>query len=90
MIVDHTNSVVETRSTAAPVRLVVSEGEAAAMLNMAPRTLQGKRLDGSGPPFVRLSDRRIGYAVADLQSWIASRSVRSTSEATVRRIGGGQ
>ncbi len=69
-------------------RLVVSEAEAAAMLSMAPRTLQGKRLDGSGPPFVQLTSRRIGYAVTALENWIASRSVRSTSAATVHRIGG--
>lgn len=70
--------------------LVLNEKEAAVQLGVSARTLQAMRVDGSGPPFVRLSDRRIGYAVAALQSWIASRSVRSTSEATMRRIGGEQ
>lgn len=67
--------------------LVVSEVEAASMLGLAPRTLQGKRLDGSGPPYVQLCGKRIGYAIADLQIWIASRTVRSTADATLRGMG---
>lgn len=69
-------------------RLVFSEKEAACHLGISPRTLQAMRVDGSGPPFVQLTSRRIGYAVTALESWIASRSVRSTSAATVHRIGG--
>ncbi|WP_048846870.1 helix-turn-helix transcriptional regulator [Tanticharoenia sakaeratensis] len=87
MIVEQISVGSDARLMGGHHRLVVSEAEAASMLNMARRTLQGKRLDGSGPPFVQLSDRRIGYAMDALQDWIRSRSVRSTSNATVRRIG---
>ncbi|MCQ8279914.1 helix-turn-helix domain-containing protein [Acetobacteraceae bacterium KSS8] len=72
---------------AEPAALVVDESEAARMLSLAPRTLQAMRLAGSGPRYVQLTVRRIGYPVADLRAWIASRSVASTSEATVARIG---
>lgn len=59
--------------------LIVSEEEAAKLLNLSPRSLQRLRLDGGGPPFVQLSERRIGYAVEALQAWIASRQRASTS-----------
>ena len=62
--------------------LVVTEAEAARTLRLSPRSLQRMRLDGDGPPFCRLSERRIGYAVADLTAWLASRSAASTSAAT--------
>lgn len=64
--------------------LVVTENQAAAMVGLAPRTLQGKRLDGTGPAFVQLTKRRIGYSVQSLREWVASRSVRSTADATTR------
>lgn len=64
--------------------LVVSEKQAAIMVGLGTRTLQKKRLDGTGPAFVQLTERRIGYAIADLQRWISSRSMRSTAEVTVR------
>lgn len=66
------------------VPLVVSEKQAAAMVGLGMRTLQKKRLDGTGPAFVQLTERRIGYLVSEIQSWLSGRSVRSTAEATVR------
>ena len=67
-----------------PAPLVVSERQAAAMTGLGHRTLQAMRLSGNGPAFVKLTERRIGYSVAELQRWISSRSMRSTAEATVR------
>ncbi len=65
--------------------LVVTEFEAAQMLRVSPRTLQRLRLAGGGPPYVPLTPggARIGYPVADLQAWLASRTVASTSAAAV-------
>jgi hypothetical protein len=63
--------------------LVATEEEAARMLRLSVRTMQRLRLDGDGPRFVRLTGRRIGYAIGDLQAWVRARSVASTSEATV-------
>lgn len=62
--------------------LVVTEDEAAKLLRVSVRTLGRLRVDGDGPRFVRLTGRRIGYAVADLEAWIRARAVGSTSEAT--------
>jgi predicted DNA-binding transcriptional regulator AlpA len=68
--------------------LIVTEAEAATMLRLSARTLQRLRLDGNGPRWIRLTGRRLGYAIADLQEWVRSRSIASTSAATVARKAG--
>ncbi|MFT9446924.1 helix-turn-helix transcriptional regulator [Gluconobacter japonicus] len=65
-------------------RRIHSERWAAEFLGLSRRTLQAMRQDGSGPVFVKISERRLGYTLTALQEWIASRSVRSTAEVTVR------
>lgn len=60
---------------------------AAALVNLAPRTLQAKRLDGTGPAFVQLTRRRIGYSLEALRAWVAAQSVKSTAEASVKMEG---
>ncbi|KGB23514.1 hypothetical protein ApDm4_1908 [Acetobacter pomorum] len=42
------------------------------------------RRDGGGPAFVKISERRVGYTLSALRTWVSSRSVRSTADATVR------
>jgi predicted DNA-binding transcriptional regulator AlpA len=59
--------------TIEPSLRVVSPREAAAILSLSTVTLQRKRNDGSGPLFVRLGERRVGYRIADLEAWLASR-----------------
>jgi hypothetical protein len=71
--------------TASIIPLIVSEGEAAKSLRLAQRTLQRMRLEGGGPPYIQLSERRIGYSVVALEAWIASRSRASTSAARPAR-----
>lgn len=61
--------------------LVVTEAEAGKMLGLSLRTMQRLRLDGGGPAFVKLTDRRIGYSVETLQLWLRTREVASTSAA---------
>lgn len=68
--------------------LVVSELEAARLVGLGIRTMQQLRAEGTGPRFVRLSARRLGYSLDDLRDWIASRSASSTSDVTVRTLGG--
>ncbi|GAA09526.1 hypothetical protein ATPR_2530 [Acetobacter tropicalis NBRC 101654] len=75
----------EHKETIAP--LVLSEAKAAALVNLAPRTLQAKRLDGTGPAFVQLTRRRIGYSLEALRAWVAAQSVKSTAEASVKMEG---
>lgn len=54
--------------------------EAAAFLNLSPRTLEKMRGQGVGPIF-RKFGRRVQYAVSDLELWADARSYDSTSDA---------
>ena len=53
--------------------------EAAKYTCISVPTLERKRLVGDGPPFVKAGKSDI-YRRADLDEWLASRIVRSTSE----------
>ncbi len=54
--------------------------EAAQYLGLSSSTLEKKRLDGSGPPFVKLGGRAVGYDVADLDAWLHQQRRTSTSD----------
>jgi excisionase family DNA binding protein len=53
--------------------------EAADYLRSSESTLAKKRLNGDGPPFVRIG-RAIRYRRSDLDAWMARSVRRSTSE----------
>ncbi len=53
--------------------------KAAERLNFAPGTLAKLRCTGGGPPFLRLSARKVIYATAALDEWAQSRQFTSTS-----------
>lgn len=59
--------------TAAFVRYL-SEAEAARLLNISPRTLQRYRVNGGGPPYVRIGARRIAYPESGIATWVACRT----------------
>jgi len=59
---------------------LLTESEAAHLLNVSRRCLQGWRSRGGGPPFVRISARCIRYSRADLDRWIDSLRCTSTSD----------
>ena len=61
------------------IPLIVPEPEVARMLSLSKRTLQRMRLEGGGPPYVQLSERRIGYLMDGLREWIAGRARANTS-----------
>jgi predicted DNA-binding transcriptional regulator AlpA len=63
---------------AEPIYLLT--GKAAEHLGLAKSTLDKMRVRGDGPPFLRLSPRRIVYAVDALDQWARSREHQSTSE----------
>jgi DNA-binding transcriptional MerR regulator len=48
---------------------LLTEGQAARLLNLSVRTLQAWRVGGLGPPFCRLG-RAVRYRRRDLLSWI--------------------
>jgi excisionase family DNA binding protein len=54
--------------------------EAANYLRLSQPTLERLRLSGDGPPFAKLG-KAVRYRRADLDSWLASHLVQSTSEA---------
>lgn len=56
---------------------LLTQLEAATLLHLSERTLE--RLRGAGPKFVRLG-RSIRYRPTDIEAYIASRVVSSTSE----------
>jgi Helix-turn-helix domain len=58
----------------------LTNSEAAAYLNLSPRTLENWRVLGGGPRF-RKFGRRVIYAVDDLELWAVAKSCVSTSDA---------
>ena len=54
-------------------------------IGVHPYTLQRWRADGTGPPFVQLSMRRVGYQRAVWRAWLRSRTYKSNSEASAVR-----
>ena len=63
-------------------REFLTEKQAAYYLNMSVRTLQSWRLRGGGPVFTRLGARAVRYRRMDIQSWIESGRLSSTSQAS--------
>lgn len=57
----------------------LSNEQAAAFLNLSPRTLEKLRVVGGGPQF-RKFGRRVMYAVNELEAWAATRRCDSTSD----------
>jgi excisionase family DNA binding protein len=60
---------------------LLTQRQAAALLCLSERTLERFRVAGGGPRFVRCG-RSIRYQLSDVEAWIASRVVGSTSELT--------
>jgi predicted DNA-binding transcriptional regulator AlpA len=54
--------------------------EVAQRLGVAEITLRKWRISGSGPRYIRCG-ANVRYRVGDIESWLASRTVASTSEA---------
>jgi predicted DNA-binding transcriptional regulator AlpA len=62
---------------------LLTAAEAAQSLRLSERSLERLRCSGFGPKFVKLK-HRVLYQQSDLEEWIASRVVASTSEAEGR------
>lgn len=60
---------------------LLTQRQAASVLSLSERTLERMRCQGlGGPKFVRVSNRGIRYRQSDLEDYINSRVVSSTSE----------
>jgi predicted DNA-binding transcriptional regulator AlpA len=58
---------------------LLTQREAASLLHLSERTLERFRVSGTGPKFVCLG-RAIRYRPTNIEAYIASRVVSSTSE----------
>lgn len=65
--------------TQSEVQPFLSNDQAAAFLNLSPRTLEKLRVVGGGPAFSKLG-RRVVYAKDDLELWVRARLCNSTSD----------
>ena len=59
---------------------LLRQEEAAALIGVTARALEGWRYRGGGPKFVRISSRCVRYRRSDLMDWIENRIRASTSE----------
>ena len=66
-----------------PLDPILSEGEVATWLATSRATLQRQRSHGGGPPFVRLSERRVGYRRSAVEQWLNTRTCRQIGEIPV-------
>jgi predicted DNA-binding transcriptional regulator AlpA len=58
---------------------LLTQRQCAEMLVLSERTLERLRVTGAGPKFLRIR-HSVRYRPADVEQWLASRTVRSTSE----------
>jgi predicted DNA-binding transcriptional regulator AlpA len=54
---------------------ILSEEEYRAWVGVSAPTAQRQRSNGSGPPFVQLSERRIGYRKSAVERWLDARTI---------------
>jgi predicted DNA-binding transcriptional regulator AlpA len=60
---------------------LLTQRQCAEALVLSERTLERFRVSGLGPKFVRVG-KSVRYRLSDVEAWIASRVVGSTSEKT--------
>ena len=60
------------------MQALLTQREAARALRLSERTLERLRVTGCGPRFIR-AGRAVRYREGDLEAWVASRLVTSTS-----------
>ena len=60
---------------------VIPEPEAVRHVGVSPRTWDRMRARGETPPITRISERRVGYRLIDLQAWLDARRVDDTPAA---------
>jgi predicted DNA-binding transcriptional regulator AlpA len=54
---------------------VIPEPEAVRHVGVSPRTWDRMRARGETPPITRISERRVGYRLIDLEAWLDARRV---------------
>lgn len=69
-----------TVSPAADPLALLDTSAVARILGLSERTIEGMRVRGGGPPFVKVSGRRVRYRRSDLEVWMQERVRFNTSE----------
>ena len=64
---------------------LLTQRQCAEMLVLSERTLERLRQSGLGPKFLRIR-HSVRYRAADVEAWLASRVVGSTSEETAGAV----
>ena len=59
---------------------LLNQKQAANLLGASEKTLEGWRVKGGGPRFLKQGSRFIRYRMSDLSEWIEGHLVDSTSE----------
>lgn len=60
--------------------ILLTQPEAAKILRIGERSLERWRVEGGGPPFVKIG-RRVAYDQTTLREWLARNQFSSTAEA---------
>lgn len=66
-----------------PISYLLTSVEAADYLRLSSRTLEGMRVDGTGPRYFKVGPGRrakVVYRISDLESWLQNFQYASTSE----------
>jgi len=59
---------------------LLNEKQVATWLGISLPSLQRQRSNGSGPQFVQLSERRIGYRKSAVERWLEARTINRVGE----------
>jgi predicted DNA-binding transcriptional regulator AlpA len=70
---------VDGRSHWQKTRELLTEAEVSEWLGISQPTLSRHRRNGTGPAFVRLSTRRIGYRRSAVEAWLSEREQSSVA-----------
>lgn len=63
-----------------PKDAAVTTREASIYLGLSESTLEKARVVGNGAPYIRATNRSVRYRIGDLDEYMSSRRVASTSE----------
>src|SRR5262245_54746068 len=63
-----------------PFDPILNEEQYTALVGISRPTAQRQRSDGTGPPFVQLSERRIGYRQSAVERWLEGRTINRVGE----------
>jgi predicted DNA-binding transcriptional regulator AlpA len=61
----------------------LTDHQASLMIGVSRKTTYRWRLDGGGPPYIRVGQRKVFYRVADIAKWMIDRTYAHRAEEAV-------